>query len=146
MSLKSEIEKIKDEDSSPFSKKTHLRNNRYADDIDPTLKFLYEPRSICTMIILVILLILLAFNNKFISENADNVKIGFLISSLIFTFIGVLQFQDGPFIRPHPAFWRAILAISILYLLLLIFLLFQVFMLLLNFILALIIFSLILEC
>jgi phosphatidylserine synthase 2 len=37
----------------------------------------------------------------------------------------MLQFRDGPFIRPHPAFWRAVLGVNLLYELALVFLLFQ---------------------
>jgi hypothetical protein len=36
------------------------------------------------------------------------------------------MFKSGPFIRPHPLFWRLILSASVLYLLVMIFLLFQV--------------------
>lgn len=45
--------------------------------------------------------------------------------SIVFLFIGLTQFADGPFIRPHPAIWRVVLASSVLYLLGLIFILFQ---------------------
>lgn len=45
-----------------------------------------------------------------------------VVSFLMFSMI---QFRDGPFIRPHPAFWRAILGINLLYELALVFLLFQ---------------------
>jgi len=37
----------------------------------------------------------------------------------------MIQFRDGPFIRPHPAFWRIILGVNLLYELALVFLLFQ---------------------
>jgi phosphatidylserine synthase 2 len=37
----------------------------------------------------------------------------------------MIQFRDGPFIRPHPVFWRVILGINLLYELALVFLLFQ---------------------
>jgi phosphatidylserine synthase 2 len=37
----------------------------------------------------------------------------------------MLQFRDGPFIRPHPAFWRVVLGINLIYELALVFLLFQ---------------------
>ncbi len=41
--------------------------------------------------------------------------------------IGLLMFGgDGPFVRPHPAFWRVVLACEAGYLLLLVFVLFQV--------------------
>lgn len=37
----------------------------------------------------------------------------------------MIQFRDGPFIRPHPAFWRIVLGINLIYELTLVFLLFQ---------------------
>ncbi len=43
---------------------------------------------------------------------------GFLVFSMI-------QFRDGPFIRPHPVFWRVVLGVNLLYELALVFLLFQ---------------------
>src|ERR1700761_1447065 len=43
---------------------------------------------------------------------------GFLVFSMF-------QFRDGPFIRPHPAFWRIVLGVNLLYELALVFLLFQ---------------------
>lgn len=43
---------------------------------------------------------------------------GFLLFSMI-------QFRDGPFVRPHPAFWRIILGINLVYELAMVFLLFQ---------------------
>ena len=46
--------------------------------------------------------------------------------SVSFLYIGALMFKSGPFIRPHPLFWRLILSASVLYLLIIIFLLFQV--------------------
>jgi phosphatidylserine synthase 2 len=37
----------------------------------------------------------------------------------------MIQFRDGPFIRPHPAFWRMVLGVNLLYELALVFLLFE---------------------
>jgi phosphatidylserine synthase 2 len=37
----------------------------------------------------------------------------------------MIQFRDGPFIRPHPAFWRIILGLNVLWQLSMVFLLFQ---------------------
>ena len=42
-----------------------------------------------------------------------------------FLTFSMIQFRDGPFIRPHPAFWRVVLGINLLYELGLVFLLFQ---------------------
>lgn len=50
---------------------------------------------------------------------------GFGAAALAFIFLGLHQFSNGPFIRPHPALWRMILAISIIYFVILIALLFQ---------------------
>jgi phosphatidylserine synthase 2 len=49
-----------------------------------------------------------------------------MIGAIMFLVIGMVLFRDGPFIRPHPAFWRVILGISVLYQLFLTFILFQV--------------------
>lgn len=37
----------------------------------------------------------------------------------------MIQFRDGPFVRPHPAFWRIVLGVNVLYELLLVYLLFE---------------------
>jgi phosphatidylserine synthase 2 len=42
-----------------------------------------------------------------------------------FLLFSMVQFRDGPFIRPHPVFWRAVLGVNVLYELALVFLLFQ---------------------
>lgn len=42
-----------------------------------------------------------------------------------FLLFSTIQFRDGPFIRPHPAFWRIVLGVNLLYELALVFLLFQ---------------------
>jgi len=55
---------------------------------------------------------------QFIDRGAYAAVVSFLMFSMI-------QFRDGPFIRPHPAFWRAILGVNLLYELALVFLLFQ---------------------
>ncbi|KAH8852767.1 Phosphatidylserine synthase 2 [Schistosoma japonicum] len=63
-------------------------------------------------------------------ENANysseyNMKRGISAVIMVFLLFGVLHTPDGPFLRPHPAFWRFILCLSILYELILVFLLFQ---------------------
>jgi phosphatidylserine synthase 2 len=42
-----------------------------------------------------------------------------------FLLFAMIQFRDGPFVRPHPAFWRIILGVNLVYELALVFLLFQ---------------------
>ncbi|RKO83774.1 phosphatidyl serine synthase-domain-containing protein [Blyttiomyces helicus] len=52
-------------------------------------------------------------------------KLGFGAASSVLLLTCMLQFRDGPFIRPHPAFWRLILAASVLYQMVLVAVLFQ---------------------
>ncbi|GFR70841.1 phosphatidylserine synthase [Elysia marginata] len=54
-----------------------------------------------------------------------NAKRGLFAICLAFLLFGVINSPDGPFIRPHPVFWRLVLCMSILYELALVFLLFQ---------------------
>ncbi|KAB0390996.1 hypothetical protein E2I00_019897, partial [Balaenoptera physalus] len=50
---------------------------------------------------------------------------GIVASILVFLCFGVTQAKDGPFSRPHPAYWRFWLCVSVVYELVLIFILFQ---------------------
>lgn len=59
-------------------------------------------------------------------NTADSIKLGLLASVACFVFIGMLQFPDGPFVRPSKPIWRAVLSLSVLYQLFLVFLLFLV--------------------
>lgn len=65
----------------------------------------------------------------FVSRNednaADNIWAGACCVVFFFIIVSILAFPNGPFTRPHPAFWRMIFGLSVLYLLCLIFLLFQ---------------------
>ena len=44
----------------------------------------------------------------------------------MFLLFALLQFPDGLFIRPHPAFWRVVMGAAVIYLVLLVFFVFQV--------------------
>ncbi|KAM3581768.1 hypothetical protein VKS41_005928 [Umbelopsis sp. WA50703] len=59
-----------------------------------------------------------------IDSTETNVKLGITAAIACFVFIGMLQFRDGPFVRPHVAFWRAVLSLSVLYQMALVFFLF----------------------
>ena len=79
-----------------------------------------KPHTIAFLTVLLAILLKLSF-----LQYQNSVLLGLIASALVFLVVGVLQFQDGPFLRPHPFLWRAVLATSILYLMLLVFLLFQ---------------------
>nr|SVE75726.1 EOG090X05CZ [Daphnia hispanica] len=55
----------------------------------------------------------------------DNVWAGVRCVIFIFLVISVLAFPNGPFTRPHPAVWRMVFGLSVLYLIALQFFLFQ---------------------
>ena len=55
----------------------------------------------------------------------NNIWAGMLCCIFFFLIISVLAFPNGPFIRPHPAVWRIVFGLSVLYLLMILFLLFQ---------------------
>ncbi|CAG8476560.1 8427_t:CDS:2 [Diversispora eburnea] len=58
-------------------------------------------------------------------DTATNIKFGIWAAIGYFLLFAMLQFRDGPFIRPHPAFWRIVLGLGVLYQMFLVFLLFQ---------------------
>lgn len=55
----------------------------------------------------------------------DNIWAGIVCVIFFFCVISVLAFPNGPFTRPHPAIWRMIFGMSVLYLMFLLFLMFQ---------------------
>lgn len=56
----------------------------------------------------------------------SNIQAGLLAIVFFFVIISVMAFPNGPFTRPHPAVWRIVFGLSILYMLLLLFIIFQV--------------------
>jgi phosphatidylserine synthase 2 len=54
------------------------------------------------------------------------VRSGLVAAACVFILFSVLQMRDGLFVRPHKAFWRAMMGVAVLYLVALVFLLFQV--------------------
>nr|CAD7256798.1 unnamed protein product [Timema shepardi] len=57
----------------------------------------------------------------------DNIWAGMCCVVFFFLIISVLAFPNGPFTRPHPAIWRMVFGMSVLYLMGLLFMLFQSF-------------------
>lgn len=98
-------------------------NDRKVTDI--TLNFFYQPRTLTLLTLVVLALIFAAFMRNDDSERADNIAAGMYAVSFLFLSIGLLVFPNGPFTRPHPAFWRVVFGTSVLYFLLLAFVLFQ---------------------
>ncbi|CAH1105136.1 unnamed protein product [Psylliodes chrysocephalus] len=116
---------------SPQSKDTTNRlrhdsfstiNEKPVDDI--SLQFFYNPHTISLLLISIAALIYFAFVRD--TDNLENnIWAGLLCCGFFFLIISVLAFPNGPFTRPHPAVWRMVFGMSIIYLLFCLFILFQ---------------------
>lgn len=98
-------------------------NERPVDDI--SLEFFYKPHTISLMLACILGITYVAFVRD---ENVDwhsNVYTGLVSVFIFFMIISILTLPNGPFTRPHPALWRCVLGLSILYVMLLQFLIHQ---------------------
>ncbi|CAD5125368.1 DgyrCDS13607 [Dimorphilus gyrociliatus] len=92
---------------------------------DGTMTFFWRTHTIITLIVFSLCLGYVAFYEN-ISSNPDfNTKRGVAAVIIAFVLFGVTHVPDGPFTRPHPALWRFMLCLSIVYELFLVFILFQ---------------------
>ena len=88
-------------------------------------EFFYKPHTISLMFFCVLGLTYTAFTRDD-SDWHNNILTGLVGVLVFFMIISILTLPNGPFTRPHPALWRCVLGVSILYLLLVQFLLHQV--------------------
>ncbi|EMP39359.1 Phosphatidylserine synthase 1 [Chelonia mydas] len=96
-------------------------NEQQVEDI--TLEFFYRPHTITLLSFTILSLMAFAFTrNDSIPE--DNIWKGILSVVFFFLIVSVLAFPNGPFTRPHPAIWRMVFGLSVLYFLFLVFVLF----------------------
>ncbi|GAB0087841.1 Phosphatidylserine synthase [Sergentomyia squamirostris] len=97
-------------------------NEKPVDDI--SLEFFYKPHTITLLAVSIVCAMYFAFVRD---ENniEENIWAGILCVIFFFLTVSVIAFPNGPFTRPHPAIWRMIFGLSVLYLLGLQFLMFQ---------------------
>ncbi|CAG8499237.1 5685_t:CDS:2 [Paraglomus brasilianum] len=101
-----------------------VQQSSYAEN-DPATEFFYRPRTLSVLAAMLIALVYVAMNPDTEEDTSANFKKGFSASICFFLLFAMLQFRDGPFIRPHPAFWRIVMGLGVLYQTFLVFLLFQ---------------------
>uniref|UniRef100_A0A8C2SMT0 Phosphatidylserine synthase n=1 Tax=Coturnix japonica TaxID=93934 RepID=A0A8C2SMT0_COTJA len=101
----------------------HFRmiNEQQVEDI--TLEFFYRPHTITLLSFTILSLMAFAFTRDD-SVPEENIWRGILSVIFFFLIISVLAFPNGPFTRPHPAIWRMVFGLSVLYFLFLVFVLF----------------------
>ncbi|XP_041366468.1 phosphatidylserine synthase 2-like [Gigantopelta aegis] len=92
---------------------------------DGTLSYFWRAHTITALVIFSCVLVYVALFEEAVDDVDYNVKRGLSAVVIAFLVFGVIHTPDGPFVRPHPAFWRLIMCLSIVYELALIFLLFQ---------------------
>ncbi|OAX37052.1 PSS-domain-containing protein [Rhizopogon vinicolor AM-OR11-026] len=92
---------------------------------DTSVEFFYKPITLTALGFGLAALAYVAMTQDVLEEGRDKRRVGAYAAVVSFLMFSMIQFRDGPFIRPHPAFWRAILGINLLYELALVFLLFQ---------------------
>ncbi|KAJ7490545.1 phosphatidyl serine synthase-domain-containing protein [Mycena latifolia] len=104
---------------------SYTRITPFQERVDTSVEFFYKPVTLTALGFLLTALAYLAMTPDVLAEGRDKRRVGAYAALGAFLAFAVLQFRDGPFIRPHPAFWRALLGVNLLYELALVFLLFQ---------------------
>ncbi len=95
----------------------------------PTIPMLFHHRQAHTIsagALICLGLIYVALFEQPHNDTMFNIQRGVVAVVVVFILIGMIHMPNGPFVRPHPALWRLVLCVLILYVLLLIFMLFQV--------------------
>ncbi|XP_052763400.1 phosphatidylserine synthase 1-like isoform X2 [Mya arenaria] len=102
----------------------HFRfiNEKGVDDI--SLEVFYKPHTITLLTVSIAGLLYSAFTRDD-QVQESNLWSGFCCVVFFFLVISVLAFPNGPFTRPHPAIWRMVFGLSVLYFMVLLFVLFQ---------------------
>uniref|UniRef100_A0A1I8IDS3 Phosphatidylserine synthase n=1 Tax=Macrostomum lignano TaxID=282301 RepID=A0A1I8IDS3_9PLAT len=95
-----------------------LIENHKVDNI--TIEFFYKPHTLSLLFCIICGLIYLALGRTDTTLKED-VWHGSIAVCTVFLIISILVMPNGPFIRPHPAIWRVVFGISVLYFLVMVF-------------------------
>merc|ERR1712038_1719474 len=74
---------------------------------DIRVSWLYEAHSLILLAIVLTVILYTCFTME------GSIQLGIGLNIFLFISIGCLVFPAGPFIRPHPIFWRFIFSISL---------------------------------
>lgn len=91
---------------------------------EPFIEAFYKPHTATILILAIASLTYFAFLRETFTYE-QNVKRGITAMILMFLTYCFAQLRDGVMRRPHPAFWRLVTGVGIVYLMALVFLLFQ---------------------
>jgi len=104
---------------------SYTRITPFQEKHDTSVEFFYKPLTLSALACGLIVLAYVATTQDVLEEGRDKRRIGVYAAITSFLLFAMIQFRDGPFVRPHPAFWRVILGVNLVYELGLVFLLFQ---------------------
>ncbi|KJA23276.1 hypothetical protein HYPSUDRAFT_40085 [Hypholoma sublateritium FD-334 SS-4] len=104
---------------------SYTRITPFQEKHDTSVEFFYKPVTLSALACGLIVLAYVATTQDVLEEGRDKRRVGVYAAIAAFLGFAMIQFRDGPFIRPHPSFWRIILGVNLLYELALVFLLFQ---------------------
>ncbi|TEB40083.1 phosphatidylserine synthase 2 [Coprinellus micaceus] len=104
---------------------SYTRITPFQEKLDTSVEFFYRPLTLTALSCGLVVLAYVAMTQDVLEEGRDKRRVGIYAAIASFLAFSMLQFRDGPFIRPHPAFWRIVLGINLLYELGMVFLLFQ---------------------
>ncbi|KAH9841687.1 phosphatidylserine synthase 2 [Rhodofomes roseus] len=103
----------------------YTRITPFQEKHDTSIEFFYKPITLTALGAGMGVLAYVATTQDVLEEGRDKRRVGAYAAIASFLLFSMIQFRDGPFIRPHPAFWRVVLGINLLYELAMVFLLFQ---------------------
>ncbi|XP_002735878.1 phosphatidylserine synthase 2-like [Saccoglossus kowalevskii] len=105
--------------STPFAEKqSHVYD-------DGTTSYFWRAHTLTVLFCMLAVFVYVALIEEVSDDLAYNTKRGVSATVMVFCLFGMTQAKDGPFNRPHPAVWRLILMLSVIYELILVFVLFQ---------------------
>ncbi|KAF9527517.1 phosphatidylserine synthase 2 [Crepidotus variabilis] len=104
---------------------SYTRTVPFQEQHDTSVEFFYNPLTLTALASGLVVLAYIAMTQDVLEEGRDKRRVGIYAAIASFLMFAMIQFRDGPFIRPHPVFWRMILGVNLLYELALVFLLFQ---------------------
>ncbi|KAI0769105.1 phosphatidylserine synthase 2 [Trametes elegans] len=106
-------------------KEPYTQITPFQEQNDTSVEFFYKPVTLTALGLGMAVLAYVAMTQDVLKEGEEKKRIGVYASIASFLLFSMIQFRDGPFVRPHPAFWRVVLGINLLYEMAMVFLLFQ---------------------
>ncbi|KAH9924343.1 phosphatidylserine synthase 2 [Epithele typhae] len=106
-------------------KESYTHITPFQEQHDTSVEFFYKPLTLTALGAGLAVLAYVAMTQDVLKEGAEKQRVGAYAAIVSFLLFSMIQFRDGPFVRPHPAFWRMILGVNLQYELALVFLVFQ---------------------